>query len=60
METRMMNKQDNLKPENQQSVIEDLTIDEAQSGAVKGGPIYMEVEGIKGRVTAAGFEGRSL
>jgi hypothetical protein len=50
-----MNKQDNLKPENQQSVIEDLTVDETQSTAVKGGPIYMEIEGIKGDVKPAGF-----
>jgi hypothetical protein len=51
-----MNKQDNLKPENHESVIEDLTIEETQSTAVKGGPIYMHVEGISGDVTAAGYD----
>jgi hypothetical protein len=51
-----MNKQNNLKPENQQPVIEDLTIEEAQSTAVKGGPIYIHVEGISGDVTSEGFD----
>jgi hypothetical protein len=55
-ETTIMNNQDNLKPENQQSVTDDLTMDEAQSTAVKGGPIYMNYEGISGDVTTAGYD----
>ena len=46
-----MNKQDNLKPENHQPLIEDLTINEVQSTAIKGGPIYLKVDGIDGYVT---------
>jgi hypothetical protein len=51
-----MNKQDNLKPENQQSVVEDLTITQDQEAEVKGGPIYMKVEGIDGDVTSTGYD----
>ena len=36
----------------QETNIEDLPVDE--DAEVKGGPIYMEVEGIKGRVTPEG------
>jgi hypothetical protein len=34
-----MNKQDNLKPENQQPVIEDLTVTQNQEAEIKGGPL---------------------
>ena len=33
-----MNKQDRQEPNNQQSVIEDLTVNEDQAEGVKGGP----------------------
>ena len=36
----------------QETNIEDLPVDE--DAEVKGGPIYIEVEGIKGRVTPEG------
>jgi hypothetical protein len=37
-----MNRQDNSQPNSHQPVIEDLTIDEVQSDAVKGGPTYRD------------------
>jgi hypothetical protein len=52
----IMKQQNNLKPENHESVIEDLTIDKAQSTAVKGGPIYLHVDGIAGDVTTVGHD----
>ncbi len=34
-----MNKQDKQEPDNQQSVIEDLTLSEDQAAELKGGPV---------------------
>lgn len=51
-----MNKQDNHEANNQQSIIEDLTVNQDQATAVKGGPIYIRVDGIAGDVTSAGHE----
>lgn len=51
-----MKKQDNRKANDQQSVIEDLTVNEAEAAEVKGGPIYLKVEGITGDVTSSGYE----
>lgn len=45
-----MNEQNNQEANNQQPVIEDLTVNENQAGEVKGGPIFMKVEGIDGSV----------
>ena len=41
-ETTVMNKQDKQEPDNQQSVIEDLTVNEDQTAELKGGagPVY--------------------
>ena len=39
-----------------ESVIEDLTVNQDQEAEVKGGPIYMEYEGIRGSVTTRGWE----
>ena len=39
------------KENNQQNIIEDLTVNEAEAEEVKGGPIYMKIEGIEGSVT---------
>jgi hypothetical protein len=44
-----------MNQENQNN-IEDLTINQEQEAAVKGGPIFMQYDGIKGSVTAAGHE----
>lgn len=51
-----MNQQVEQEPNQEQSLLEDLTVNEAQAAEVKGGPIYMQYEGIKGSVTAAGHE----
>jgi hypothetical protein len=40
--------------DNDQNAIVDLEV--PNTDEVKGGPIYMQVEGVKGRVTAAGYE----
>ncbi len=45
-----MEKQESDK---QESNIEDLTVSEDTE--VKGGPIYMKIEGVKGKVTAEGY-----
>ena len=37
----------------QETNIEDLTVSEETE--VKGGPIYMKIEGVKGRVTPEGY-----
>ena len=49
-----MNKQDKQEPNNQQSLIEDLAVNEEQAVEVKGGPIYMKIDGVDGDVTATG------
>ena len=36
-----MNKQDKQEPNNQQPVIEDLTVNEDQAAEVKGGPVFV-------------------
>ncbi len=46
----------NKQKDNQKIEIEDLTINEEQASAVKGGPIFMKYDGIDGDVTAAGHE----
>ena len=51
-----MNKQDNQGINNQQSVIEDLPVNEDQATAVKGGPIFQNYQGIDGDVTSRGYE----
>lgn len=52
-----MKQQDNHEANPTRIQIEDLTIEEGQSTAVKGGPIYMNYDGIDGDVTSAGYEG---
>lgn len=42
------------KREDNQAAVE---LDEARLEEISGGPIYMQVEGIKGRVTAEGHSG---
>lgn len=39
-----MNKKDNREANNQQSVIEDLTVNEDQAAEVKGGPVNHTIE----------------
>ena len=51
-----MNKQDNPDINNQQSVIEDLPVNEDRAEEVKGGPIYQHYESIDGDVTSRGYE----
>ena len=51
-----MKKQDKQEPNNQQCQIEDLTVNEDQAAEVKGGPIYLKVEGVYGDSTADGFK----
>lgn len=46
-----MNKQDNREANNQQSEIEDLTVNQDQAAEVKGGPIFSQYECIEGDVT---------
>jgi hypothetical protein len=52
----LQNHDNNQQQTEFESTISDLPVAEAQQDQVKGGPIYMKVEGVKGRVTAAGFE----
>jgi len=51
-----MNQQNNREANNTQILIEDLTINENQTAEVKGGPIYMQIDGISGDVTSAGHD----
>jgi hypothetical protein len=46
----IMNNQDK-EANNQQVTIEDLKVNQEQEAEVKGGPIFMEIEGIRGSVT---------
>ena len=39
------------KENNQQNIIEDLTVNEAEAEEVKGGPIYVKIDGVDGSVT---------
>lgn len=39
-----------------EATVHDLPVTEEQQDQVKGGPIYMQYEGVKGSVTTAGFE----
>jgi len=55
-EIQIMNKQDNQDINNQQSVIEDLPVNEDQATEVKGGPIFQNYRGIAGDVTSSGYE----
>ncbi|MGE0126828.1 MAG: hypothetical protein AB7U82_01895 [Blastocatellales bacterium] len=41
------------KENNQQNIIEDLDVNEIEAEEVKGGPIYMKIEGVDGDVTPA-------
>ena len=51
-----MKKQDKQEINNPQPVIEDLTVNQDQAAEVKGGPIYIKVEGVDGDVTSRGYE----
>lgn len=51
-----MSKTENRTASHQSVVIEDLTINQGQAEEVKGGPIYMKIEGISGDVTTRGYE----
>jgi hypothetical protein len=55
-EINRMNTQDKRGANNPATLVEDLTITEDQAAAVKGGPIFMNYEGISGDVTSAGHE----
>ena len=47
-----MSTQDNQEPNSQQPQIEDLTVNEDEATEVKGGPIYLRLEGVTGDVTS--------
>lgn len=47
-----MNQQDNQELNKQESLTEDLIVNEAEAEEVKGGPIYMTIDGVDGDVTA--------
>ena len=51
-----MNKKDKQEPNNPQSVIEDLTVNEDQAAEVKGGPYQY---GFSGTYANAAYNGRS-
>ena len=53
-----MNKQDTPDINNQQSVIEDLPVNEDRAEEVKGGPIFHHYQSIDGDVTSSGYEKR--
>jgi hypothetical protein len=47
-----MNEKENKQQPNKPSeAIEDLTVNEAEAEEVKGGPIYLQVDGVDGDVT---------
>lgn len=48
----MNNKENNLVTINTADALEDLNLQEAEATEVKGGPVFMKVEGIKGSVNA--------
>ena len=48
----MTNKENNLETINTPDPLEDLNLQEAEATEVKGGPIFMKIEGIKGSVAA--------
>jgi hypothetical protein len=52
----IMNQKDNCEANNTQILIEDLTINENETAEVKGGPIYMQIDGVDGSVTSAGHD----
>jgi hypothetical protein len=52
----IMNQQDNRETNNTQILTEDLTINETLSTKIKGGPIYMQVDGVDGDVTTVGHD----
>jgi len=49
----MTNKENNLETINAADTLEDLNLQEADATEVKGGPIFMEIDGIKGTVNAS-------
>ena len=51
-----MNQPTNSEGNKAQGLIEDLPVAQGRAAEVKGGPIYMNYEGIEGDVTAAGHE----
>ncbi|MEW6126835.1 MAG: hypothetical protein AB1757_07330 [Acidobacteriota bacterium] len=51
-----MNQQNKGEAHNQQTLVEDLTVTQADAEVVKGGPIYLRVEGVDGSVTSSGHE----
>ena len=51
-----MNEQDSQDIDNQQSVIEDLTVNQDHATEVKGGPIFQTYRGIEGDITSHGYE----
>jgi hypothetical protein len=55
-ETNIMNKQDNRETKTAQTLIEDLTVNKDVATDVKGGPIFMRIDGIDGDVTSRGHE----
>ena len=46
-----MREKDKQEINNPQPMIEDLTVNEDQTAEVKGGPIYLRLEGVYGDVT---------
>jgi len=57
-DSNLQNNDNNQRQTELENPISDLPVAEAQQDQVKGGPIFMEYEGIKGSVTTAGFEKR--
>ena len=51
-----MKPQNKHEANNQQAQIDDLPVAQDEAAEVKGGPIYMQIEGVKGDVTASGHE----
>jgi hypothetical protein len=53
METKEMNTRETTKLDD---LIFDLPVAEAQQDQVKGGPIWMQYEGVEGTVRTSGYE----
>jgi len=43
---------DQQVPDKQETVVEDLTVTDAEADAVKAGPFYLKLEGVDGDVTS--------
>jgi hypothetical protein len=57
-DSNLQNNDNNQQQTELENTISDLPVAEAQQDQVKGGPIYMHVEGVTGSVTTVGFEKR--